>query len=149
MKLVQQQKPAKPAITPSSYSLHSADSTAGIEDIIPSPRTTLMCGSNKDQRGCYLAIPTTGIPICYTRKSEIIPCVFRCVVSVCVCVRTNIAHSHPIKNTHTLTFRIYFLEHKHSHTTVLVHLYIATPNYYYLLSRTYVYSSGKIRIHVE
>lgn len=46
---------------------------AGIEDIIPSSRTTLMCGSNKDQRGCYLAIPTTGS--CYTIP-KFVQCVF-------------------------------------------------------------------------
>lgn len=45
----------------SSYSLHLADTTAGIDDIIPSPQTTQLSGSKKDSRGLYLAVPTTGI----------------------------------------------------------------------------------------
>lgn len=53
-----QQTPSKPAT--SSYSLHLADTTAGIDDIIPSPQTTQMSGSKKDARGLYLAVPTTG-----------------------------------------------------------------------------------------
>lgn len=44
----------------SSYSLHLADTTAGIDDIIPSPQTTQLSGSKKDARGLYLAVPTTG-----------------------------------------------------------------------------------------
>lgn len=52
----------KPAT--SSYSLHLADTTAGIDDIIPSPQTTqLSSGSKKDDRGLYLAVPTTGTTV--------------------------------------------------------------------------------------
>lgn len=47
--------------TTSSYSLHLADTTAGIDDISPSPQTTQTSGSKKDGRGFYLAIPQTGI----------------------------------------------------------------------------------------
>ncbi|XP_055296340.1 sodium-driven chloride bicarbonate exchanger-like isoform X2 [Sitodiplosis mosellana] len=49
----------KPAT--SSYSLHLVDTTAGIDDIIPSPQTTQLSGSKKDARGLYLAVPTTVI----------------------------------------------------------------------------------------
>lgn len=45
----------------SSYSLQIADTTAGIDDIIPSTQTAQLSGSKKDARGLYLAVPTTGI----------------------------------------------------------------------------------------
>ena len=53
-----QQTTNKPAT--SSYSLHLADTTAGIDDIIPSPQTAQLSGSKRDARGLYLAVPTTG-----------------------------------------------------------------------------------------
>lgn len=45
------QQPAKSPT--SSYSLHVMEN-----DIIPLKQTQLQCRSSKDQRGCYLAVPT-------------------------------------------------------------------------------------------
>lgn len=42
----------------SSYSLHLADTTAGIDDILASPESAVTSGSKKDERGLYLAVPT-------------------------------------------------------------------------------------------
>lgn len=45
----------------SSYSLHLSDTTAGIDDInLSSQKTQLSSGSKNDERGVYLAVPTTG-----------------------------------------------------------------------------------------
>ncbi|XP_031624246.1 electrogenic sodium bicarbonate cotransporter 1 isoform X4 [Contarinia nasturtii] len=52
------QQASKPAT--SSYSLHLNDTTADIDDIIPSQQTAQLSGSKKDARGLYLAVPTTG-----------------------------------------------------------------------------------------
>lgn len=66
------QTSSKPAT--SSYSLHFVDTTAGIDDIIPSPQTTQLSGSKKDARGLYLAVPTTGTFI------SLVSCLDRCAI---------------------------------------------------------------------
>lgn len=42
------------------HCIYLADTTAGIDDIIPSQQTAQLSGSKKDQKGLYLAVPTTG-----------------------------------------------------------------------------------------